>query len=401
MPNPAGGPRFLAVEDLNTAPIATQRAALVAVLRRGPESRSSLKRILGLSSSVVTRLVQGLIAEGYVIESGTDSVGVGRPRTTLSLVADYGSWLSILVDDSEISVLMTDMIGTNIAERSVPRQPGKAVSLDDLCLAISQLLDENEHADIVGIGVGVPGIVDADGNVRQAPDLGWDDPVPVAKVLGERFGVPTVVENDVNLMLLAEHAEGSAVGHDNAVLVYMGRRGIGSGLLINGQLFTGQTGAAGEIGLIPLRLTTMDASSASFEDRFSLEGIASFLTSQGVVPGVDPVATLLAVRESSAEIEKFHAELLATVNNLIGLLSVLFDPQLVVISGAIRELVSENLGAIQHDLDQWLPRKPAIVISRQGQAAVHRAAQSMCWEHRVAAGLPVVKTRIAIAAGNH
>lgn len=114
-----------------------------------------------------------------------------------------------------------------------------------------------------------------------------------------------------------------------------------------------------------------------------------------------PLRLLRAVRGSSAEIEHFYAELLATVNNLIGVLSVLFDPQLVVISGAIRELVAENLDTIETDLDAWLPRRPAIVIARQGQAAVHRAAQSMCWEHRVAAGLPVAETRIAIAAGNH
>jgi len=106
-----------------------------------------------------------------------------------------------------------------------------------------------------GIGVGAPGVIDPhDGTVQQAPNLpGWMEPFDVAEALSSALGgVPVAVDNDVNVGTLAEHRLGAGKGADNLLGVFAGT-GIGAGVVLDGELRRGPTGAAGEIGHMIVR----------------------------------------------------------------------------------------------------------------------------------------------------
>ena len=99
---------------------------------------------------------------------------------------------------------------------------------------------------LLGLGVGTPGVVDDDGVVRTAPNLGWDG-LPLRRILEERTGLPTVVANDANVAALAEYSFGDT--SDDFILVTIGY-GVGSGLVVGGRPVTGNRFASGEIGQV-------------------------------------------------------------------------------------------------------------------------------------------------------
>ncbi len=151
-----------------------------------------------------------------------------------------------------------DLGGTKILARAVEPATGKAygrvknVTPAGPDAVIDMLVESIEAvdgwSDAAGVGIGVPGFVDADGVVAKCPNIeGWDHPVAVAERLTERLGKPVVVANDVNCGVVAEHRLGAGRGKDDLLAVFVGT-GVGGGLVINGELAAGERGMAGEIG---------------------------------------------------------------------------------------------------------------------------------------------------------
>lgn len=124
--------------------------------------------------------------------------------------------------------------------------PGPAALISEMARRVAKLRET--YPDIAAIGVGVPGLVDFDnGFVHVLTNVpGWKH-VPLKAILGEKTGLPVVVENDANAMAYAEYRYGAGRGLKNVVALTMGT-GIGGGLILNGQLYRGSGCAAGEIG---------------------------------------------------------------------------------------------------------------------------------------------------------
>ncbi len=120
----------------------------------------------------------------------------------------------------------------------------------DVAAAIKDKIAEKGIAldEVAGVGVGVPGPVDEDGNVPVAVNLHWGF-VPLSKELSELTGLPVKVGNDANVAALGEMWKGGGVGYHNVIMVTLGT-GVGGGIIINGQIVTGSNGAGGEIGHI-------------------------------------------------------------------------------------------------------------------------------------------------------
>lgn len=163
------------------------------------------------------------------------------------------SWVGIDLGGTKIYAVVFD--GTGVvaeAKRKTPTQGGPLAVVDAMAGVVSDL---GAVGDLAGIGVGAPGVIDPDdGSVRQAPNLpGWMEPFAVAEALSSALGgVPVVLDNDVNVGTLAEHRLGAGRGADNLLGVFVGT-GIGAGVVIDGQLRRGPTGAAGEIGHMIVR----------------------------------------------------------------------------------------------------------------------------------------------------
>lgn len=121
--------------------------------------------------------------------------------------------------------------------------PDIAKSIKDKCKEMNVELE-----DIIGIGIGVPGPVDADGIVYGAANLGWGTQViDIPGTMFELTGIRTKAGNDANVAALGEMWKGGGVGHKNVVAVTLGT-GVGGGIILNGEILAGTTGAAGEIG---------------------------------------------------------------------------------------------------------------------------------------------------------
>ena len=122
--------------------------------------------------------------------------------------------------------------------------------LPDIAESITNLLMEKgiTKEEVVGVGVGVPGPVDADGVVFKAVNLGWDI-FSVSNTLGDLINLPVKAGNDANVAALGEMWKGGGKGHDDLVAVTLGT-GVGGGIIVQGKLLAGATGAGGEIGHI-------------------------------------------------------------------------------------------------------------------------------------------------------
>jgi glucokinase len=141
--------------------------------------------------------------------------------------------------------------GTYLQKVSIPTpQPATPEAvLDAIAVAIKQL---NSDQQAIAIGIGVPGAVDVTGRIAKvAINLsGWQD-VPVADILEEKVGLPTAIANDANCAGLGEMWQGAGKKYQNLIVLTLGT-GVGGAIILNGELFTGHTGSAGELGLITL-----------------------------------------------------------------------------------------------------------------------------------------------------
>ena len=223
------------------------RALVLQALYRGEGlSRADLAREVGLTRVTISDLIADLIDEGLVIELGLRAdVRPGKPATLLDLNRTAFTIVALdLSKDAMFRGAVTDLDGTVLVreEIDVTGLVGEAA-----VRKVETLLDTliaKAPAKVIGVGVGSPGIVDANGTVLRAPNLAWAD-LALQDLLAARCGLPVLVANDANAAALAERTFGA--GADDMMLVRIGR-GVGAGLVVGGSLVRGATSAAGEIG---------------------------------------------------------------------------------------------------------------------------------------------------------
>lgn len=156
------------------------------------------------------------------------------------------------VGGTTIKMGLFDMDGTVLDKWEIPTRTenGGNLILPDIAEAVKNKMQEKsmDKSEVTGVGVGVPGPVDANGIVHRAVNLGWDV-LDVKKTLGDLLGMTVEAGNDANVAALGEMWKGGGSGHKNLVAVTLGT-GVGGGIIVNGQILTGSTGAGGEIGHI-------------------------------------------------------------------------------------------------------------------------------------------------------
>jgi predicted NBD/HSP70 family sugar kinase len=231
------------------------RRLVVDELRRaGLISRAELARRTGLSRSTVSTLVADLQQQGLVAEREVDGAGPqgGRPPVLLSLERAAGVALGIDFGKSHVRVIVSDLAHTVLAdiERPMETELSAHEGFDAAADLTAQALREAgvEQTDIIGAGMGVPGPIDvATGEVGSFAILpGWVGVRP-EKDVSQKLGIPVKVENDANLGALAELTWGAGRGTRDFVYIKVSS-GIGGGLVLGGQLYTGSGGIAGEMG---------------------------------------------------------------------------------------------------------------------------------------------------------
>ncbi|MEU5696425.1 ROK family transcriptional regulator [Actinosynnema sp. NPDC020468] len=229
-------------------------AVVLGLARSGAVTRVDLAERSGLTPQAVSKVVGRLIADGLLVETGTRNVGVGKPRTLLSLVADSRLALGAQVERDELRVVLTDLAGTVLdrVHAPLPRDYDPPTFIAELARLIA-LVRPVDDERLLGAGIGIVGPVDhRTGVVHDATGLvGWHD-VPLRELAERSLGLPVVVDKDTNTAVLAEAwRRGDAVR--DAVLVLVGT-GVGVGLLLDGRVYRGARTNAGEFGHTTLSL---------------------------------------------------------------------------------------------------------------------------------------------------
>lgn len=219
---------------------------LRAIYDLGPISRADIARLTGLTRTSVGELVADLERDGLAMDVGRGPSTGGKQPTLVALRADARTVITLDLGERTFTAALADLRGelSIRRERDLDGRDG-----DDALRLVHELIDDlraQATSPILGIGVGTPGIVDRDGTIRWAVDLAWQD-LPLATILEERHGLPTVVANDSRAAALATYLFEGDARPEHLVVVRVGR-GVGAGLILRDELFGGDGDGAGEIG---------------------------------------------------------------------------------------------------------------------------------------------------------
>jgi predicted NBD/HSP70 family sugar kinase len=227
------------------------------VLAHGPLSRAEVTRRTGLSPGAVTKASAPLLEDDWIEEVGPppgDRVA-GRPATLLSVRAARAGFIGVKVTADELFGVRTDLTAHPLATRRTEldsQDVGSVVqAMDKLVRRLTTGQAARGAPQVEGLGVAISGDVDGHtGVVHRSPFLNWQG-VPLARLVEEATGLPTVIENDVRALTVAEQWSGAGAGLSSFAVVTVGT-GIGAGLSIGGKVVSGAHGVAGEVGHLPV-----------------------------------------------------------------------------------------------------------------------------------------------------
>jgi N-acetylglucosamine repressor len=358
-----------------------QSALIREVRRRDASSRVQLARSLSLAPSTVGLYVDRLIGEGYLREGRKLLGGSGRPATIVELNPQAGEFIGVDFDARLIAATSVDF------SQQVRKQTQRAVrasdTVPDVLARIEDAIGELARpSQLLGIGVAVPGAVDSNSGIARHYEHipGWQD-VPLVARLSRRFRVPIYLENNIRAFALAEQWFSQRAAARNFVCLGI-RSGIGAGVVIDGKLHHGTDGLAGEIGSWPCvapagdetqRTVTLErvASVRAILDRLTDETGRGASTALRPVRGKATLDELLRAARASDPLVLRHLQIAAAaVGQVIAQLSLLLNPERVVIAGPLAELTEAFLDPVSQAVDQYLSpqhaKKPAIVASSFG-----------------------------------
>ncbi|MFB7638931.1 ROK family protein [Peribacillus butanolivorans] len=226
------------------------KAIVINIIKeQSPISRAEIAQKTGLNKGTVSSLVAELIEDHLVTESGPGVSSGGRRPVLLLFNQVAGYSIGITLEVNYILGILTDFQGNIIIEKNDPHCPQSVEeTMNQLKELIAYLIKSAPHSTygIVGISIGAPGIINKDGDILLAPNLGWKD-VSLKGELESVFRIPVLIENEANLGAYGEKKFGSGQGIENLIYISMGI-GVGSGIIINGELYKGTNGFSGELG---------------------------------------------------------------------------------------------------------------------------------------------------------
>jgi predicted NBD/HSP70 family sugar kinase len=246
---------------------------LQLIMEKEPISRADISHVSGLHKATVSSLVSELLEEELIYESGPGASSGGRRPVILHFNKAAGYAIGVDIGVHYVRCVMTDLKGNIASERHQSvEEPLYPAILDVVQYMIESLMKEmaDSRYGVVGIGVGVPGIINKEGSVLLAPNLHWEN-ASLKKDLVERFHVPVVIENEANAGAVAEMRFGAGQA-DETILYISAGIGIGVGIILNGELFQGKDGFSGEMGHM---IIDMDGKPCSCGSRGCWEAYAS------------------------------------------------------------------------------------------------------------------------------
>ncbi|MFT4081673.1 MAG: ROK family protein [Nocardioides sp.] len=334
-------------------------------------TRPDVGRLTKLGRGVVAQRVSQLLAFGLLAEDTMAASTGGRPARSLRFRAEAGVVIAVELGASSVAVGLADLRGGLLDYREEPADigDGPEAVLERVEALADELLEGRPAGapPVWGVGVGLPGPVEYRRGRPMSPPImpGWDG-YPVRERLAARFGAPTWVDNDVNLMAVGEYRAGRAQGEPDVVFIKIGT-GIGAGLISRGLPHRGAQGAAGDVGHIAvvddptavcrcgkigcLEAVAGGAALARFATELAESGdspyLARLLKKKGALSAEDlgEAASHGDVRavELFERTATYIGRMLATMINF-------FNPSLVIIGGGVAQLGDQFLAAVRQSV---------------------------------------------------
>ncbi len=336
-------------------------------------SRVDLARALRLAPSTVGIYVDRLVKEGFLIEGEPMAVTRrhGRRPTLLTPNPAAGRFVGVDFEAHSIMTMVVDF-SLQTLSRSV-RTINKGDSLEQILDKIEEgvrAATKNDGSSLMGICVGVPGVIDTTTGLVSNYEFiaGWNN-VPIASMLAERFAVPLHVENNIRAMAMAELWLGQGRGLRDFLCLGI-RTGTSVAIVVDGELFRGSHGAAGEIGQWPV---SGPARGRAFSIGQTLESTASLdmiLKSAGAATGkeMDIAALRAALEVGDLTVLRVIEEAAALYATAIRQLYHVFDPERIILVGPLAELGAAFLTPLTAAVDLRVTSSaPFIVNSSFGQ----------------------------------
>ena len=363
-----------------------------AVRVNGEISRRLIAKETGLSTPSVTRLINGLVSADFLqVEDSfsTEGAGPGRPASIIRLNPDCGCIIGVDVGEHVIQVALSDMNGNILAEsqKSTDAEQGGDVTCENIAVAVDEVLAEHrslgkQDQPLRAITIGAPGTIDpVSSSVVKAPMInGWSN-FDLKGKLRERLPfVPLRIENDNNAAAIGEYAVGVAKGVDNFVYASI-RRGIGAGIFINGKLYRGSAGFAGEMGKM------VWDSNFAFSSTSGLGYLESICAEDAVVErekqtlaGLEAEnsqrPTIRSISKAASAGNAKAIEVLSSILEPLGLaianIASLLDPQVVVLGGDIHFAMDMAVDGLNQTIGKLVPTPPQVLASSLGDQAIIR-----------------------------
>ncbi|MES2934330.1 MAG: ROK family transcriptional regulator [Pseudomonadota bacterium] len=366
-----------------TARSLNRRMILNCLRQTGPMSRVEIVSATGLSPAAVTLVTAELMADD-LLEEGTSTI-TSAGRRPIPLTIKYGARLAI-----GIKIMERHMVGvlTDLSTRVLVQSTVELDSLTPASVvdAVMQLIErlapaKTDRDRIAGIGVGLPGLIDAETGVCVAAHrLDWRN-VPIASMLAQRVDMPVWIDNDVNAYAIAQYLFGHGQQASTLAVVTVGR-GIGAGIVINGRLHGGAHGAAGEIGHM---LAQDDGRLCECGRRGCLEAYASEPSMLGIWGELDPAAAGRSIESLLGNARAGDATCRSVIHNAgrqLGLrvadLINLVDPDVLVIGGEGVRFGTLMFDPMREALTQRVfSQLPTIVLAEWGEDAWVRGAAAL------------------------
>lgn len=357
-----------------------QRLLLDRLFTGGPVTRPQLAQGTGLSLPTVSAALAGLTGAGLAREAGSPDAAPGRPAVLYEANPVAGAVAGIDVGHEWLHVLITDLKAARLSALDVRNTAASAAGLVDLISrSVARAAAEAGVARVTHTVLGTPGVFDPRaGRVAYAANLpGWQD-LDLGAALSARLGPSLTVDNDANLAALGERAEGAARGISQFAYLMIGT-GVGMGLILDGRLYRGFTGSAGEVGYLPIG--PGDPAQAPrgqwrgmLEESLSARAVVSGARDQGMTGASTAAGVFAAARAGDAAAMaavRGEAERLALV---IASICAFVDPELIVLGGGVGQNLDLLEPPLRDRLAGLIPMRPVLRASELRDQAVVRGA---------------------------
>lgn len=345
------------------------RSLILSSLRKTPsQTRAKLANHTGLTRSTISNLTDELIQKDFIHEVGYEESTGGRRGILLELNPEGGSAIALKINASSVQCALANLIGEILWHKLIPITSTEADYVLDVCKQlIQQALNENQSSrPVLGIGVGTTGLISESGDVIYSKFMDWHN-LSFRKDWEQLFGLPVSVDNEVSLAAFGENHYGYGTHDSHFMYIEIGY-GLGAGIVINGQLYQGRSGFAGEIGYMKFSYCLEDGTlqTNTWQSMINIPSLLE-ITKRCIEQGesttlsVDTLSfdTIIAAGHDDAAVNKAFLEMSRYLGMGLGSLINIFDIPVFIIGGELGRQYAPYLTYVHEEIKRHLVHSPS------------------------------------------